>query len=407
MVIKARPFLRRVRPNSKLSFAPRGSRVLVVCQPDRFANSVKPSEIADYLKRRHGIDVAIFSTVALGRLGKGRLSGWLPSLRAREWPLYFCELMHVALGVSPKVKIRAKKWRSLLLYAILRLRGSLVADLLRHEPYDLVICESNLDASYVLHGKVSGVQMLDLPCPWADELLYAREIDQSGFERISQLERAGYERADYLSFHWHTYVEYVKKNRYDGPNFFPLSYGAHRKQLRAQFSQPPRIVFLGLLHGEWVNLPLLERLCALYPHIDLYGGPRPPQGLQSHYRGYTPSLDVLANYQFGLITISDDPLRQSSFSSKHLEYISYGLPVLTPEWRHDSLLEPSAISYTEERFLECLESHSTRETWTAKSQAALELSNSLTWASALAPLDELVRDIPPIAGAHPTELDTD
>jgi hypothetical protein len=247
-----------------------------------------------------------------------------------------------------------------------------------------------MDASFVRCRRLARVQILDLPVPFAEELFYSNEIDAAGFKRIRELEMETYREADYLSFHWHTYTDFVRANKYDGSNFVPLTYGTHRKTLRAHYSNMPRIVFLGVLDGHWVNVPLLERLCALYPAIDLYGGPRPPAKLVDNYRGYAPSLDVLAEYQFGLVTISDDPLRRSSFSSKHLEYISYGLPVLTPEWRPDAVLERSSIYYSEENFLEAVEKYHDKDMWTAKSYEALELSKSLTWTEALRPLGELL-----------------
>ncbi len=60
----------------------------------------------------------------------------------------------------------------------------------------------------------------------------------------------------------------------------------------------------------------------------------------------------MAEYQIGLVTISDDPLRRLSFSSKQLEYYSYGLPVLVPAWRTDPVLAPGTVAYTEETFLD-------------------------------------------------------
>ena len=101
---------------------------------------------------------------------------------------------------------------------------------------------------------------------------------------------------------------------------------------------------MGYLKGYWNNIPLLARLSQKY-EIDVYGGPKPPKKYGLNYRGYTPNTDILAEYQFGLITITDDPLRRSSFSSKHLEYMNYGLPVLTPDWRKDPNLDDFSIYY--------------------------------------------------------------
>lgn len=177
------------------------------------------------------------------------------------------------------------------------------------------------------------------------------------------------------------------KNKYDGDNFLNLSYGVSPKKMVAKFAPKPKIIFLGYLGGYWVNLPLLSQLCQLYPSLDVYGGPPPPAHLKINYKGYAPSLDVIAEYQFGLVTISDDDLRKCSFSSKHLEYISYGLPVLTPAWRPDSVLESSSIYYTSGNFLQQLEHYGTKLNWQSKHVAALKSAEKLSWDNALKPLD--------------------
>ena len=364
-------------------------RVLIIYHPDGFANSVKPSEITKYLSAL-GVEVDMYPTLALARAGRGRFTRRLPGRTIPEIILYVYEIFYVVLGMNPSIRKRSVRLRSRLVFEAMRRRGALLSKILCNTNYHAIICESNMDASFVTHARLANVQILDLPVPFGEELYYANEIDAAGFERIRSLEVEMYRKADYLSFHWHTYAEFVRSHKYDGPNFLPLTYGTHRKAIRARYSETPRVVFLGLLSGHWVNLPLLERLCALYPAIDLYGGPEPPPNLRNNYRGYAPSLDVLAEYQFGLITISDDPLRRSSFSSKHLEYISYGLPVLTPKWRRDAVLDPSSIYYSEEFFLETLLKYRDKDKWTAKSNEALQLSNSLTWEEALRPLGKLV-----------------
>ncbi len=95
---------------------------------------------------------------------------------------------------------------------------------------------------------------------------------------------------------------------------------------------------------------------------------------------------MLADYQFGLVTISDDELRRHSFSSKHLDYISYGLPVLTPAWRPDPVLEPSSVYFTAENFLDRIGEFAAEPAWRAKSEAALASAAELSWDAALRPL---------------------
>jgi hypothetical protein len=149
------------------------------------------------------------------------------------------------------------------------------------------------------------------------------------------------------------------------------------------------VVFLGGLKGAWVNLSLLERLSKHY-QVDVWGGPQPPKDLAVRYLGYALDLDILAKYQIGLVTVSDDPLRRLGFSSKQLQYFSYGLPALVPAWRSDPVLAPASIPYTEDTFLERVATLADRAVWEAASARALELASQLSWESALGPLTELL-----------------
>jgi hypothetical protein len=376
---------------------PSTRRVVVLHQPDGFANGQKSRAIKEFLEK-HGDTVDLWSTGSLTRLGTGAVASKLPGASPSALLGYVLEAVF-ALCIGRHGKF-AKRAVALSTAGLIKARGGLLARRLRGRGYDMVICESNLDQGFVLHERVAGVQILDLPAPYAEELYHGGHIDESGLKRLRALEKQTYAKADRLTFHWHTYGEYVQATKYDGPNVFALDAAAPvpTTQQRARYAETPRIVFLGYLSGYWVNLPLLEQLCELYPHIDLYGGPQPTGPLAKHYKGYSPDVDgrsgkdVLADYQFGLITITDDELRQHGFSSKHLDYISYGLPVLTPAWRRDSVLEPSSVHYTAETFLERLGELAGEQAWSAKSAAALDTAAKLTWDAALSPLLDLPRN---------------
>jgi hypothetical protein len=371
-----------------------GRRAVLVHLPDAFANGEKPKRIREFLEAR-GYTVEPYPTGSLSRLGTGPLTRRLPGARPAAVLAYALEAVFaVCLGRRGKTAKRAVAFSQA---HLIGLRGGLLARRLRGRGYDLLICESNLDQGVVLRERVAAVQVLDLPAPYAEELYYGGQIDEAGLGRLRAVEQRTYARADHLAFHWHTYREFVRATKYDGPNFLELGYGAPTPTTprRARYAETPRIAFLGYLSGYWVNLPLLEQLCALYPHIDLYGGPPPTGPLARHYRGYSPDSagrsgkDVLADYQFGLITITDDELRRHSFSSKHLDYVSYGLPVLTPAWRRDPLLDPSSVHYTADTFLERLGEFSERARWQSKSAAALDTAAKLSWEAALRPLPGL------------------
>jgi hypothetical protein len=311
-------------------------------------------------------------------------------------------LLYIAEAARELIRFAVGHWHPKLLRelhgdvlsAVLRLRGTFLGDTLRPRHSDIIVCESGLDEGVFLEKRIARLQVLDLPSPFVDELYYGGEISERARSRLHCLERYCFETADKISFHWPSYQEYVQEKIYDGPNWFSCTYGVERKTKRARFSTTPKVIFLGNLGGYWVNIPLLEELCKIYPAIDVWGGPRPGRRSGLNYRGYAPTLDVMANYQFGLITITTDPLRTRGFSSKHLEYASYGLPVLTPEWQRDELLDPSSIKFTAETFLSMLAHYSVKERWLQKSEQSLALADGLGWESAFsefgAVLDEWV-----------------
>lgn len=360
--------------------------VIIICTPDAFANAVKPNQLKQYLEQR-GCRVDIHCTASLSRLGKSGLRKLLPGLSLWQLKIYVYEAIRsLALRAGGRLSYCCT---GLCLRRLIPLRGALLAKSIKDD-YDLLICESGVDAGLLLYSRIAKIQILDLPAPLAEEMYYGGKLSESGFARLRALEINLYSKADYLSFHWHTYTEFVKRYKYDGQNFIDLSYGTEVKSRQAGFCSPPRVVFLGFLEGYWVNLPLLERLTAIYPNIDVFGGPPPPAHVKINYKGYAASKDVLADYQFGLTTITDDPLRRSSFSSKHLEYISYGLPVLTPDWRKDSVLDDSSIYYNEDTFLAMMGRFSGQEAWQEKSKKALATAELLSWPRAFKELDAKV-----------------
>src|SRR6185437_15284485 len=127
-----------------------------------------------------------------------------------------------------------------------------------------------------------------------------------------------------------SYARYaVRHYGISGANILTLDFGCTPAARRAEFKDPPRVIYLGSLSSRFIDLPLLSRLGRIYPHIDVYGGPAPDPKLGLNYLGYAhPS--ILQKYQLVLITCTRDELRREGFSAKHLHYLAYGLPVLAP-----------------------------------------------------------------------------
>lgn len=361
-------------------------RALILCSLDGYANSVKPKKLKEFLERS-GYEVTLQETTKLSRFGTGKLGSYVPSFHVLGFKLYLLETLHLFAYFQSSKRVR----KTLLSFAwqkILETRAVLLQRAIPKNYYDILICENNYDEGIVL-DRVAKIQILDLPTPFAEELLYGDEISEKSYRKLSAYECVVYGKADYVSFHWYSYSAFVRENKYKGTNFLDLGYGIDARKKKARFSANPKIVFLGYLGGYWSNPEMLEELTKLYPGIDVYGGPEVP-GLKVNFKGYTKTSDVLADYQFGLVTITDDQLRRIGFSAKHLDYLSYGLPVLTPEWRKDFVLEAGSIYFTVENFLSQIKEYSSKEKWEEKSKAALNIAHTLNWDKVLQPLQTVL-----------------
>ena len=284
-----------------------------------------------------------------------------------------------------------------MLVANFRLKRRALRSLLRLDDFDLVICETFLDAG-VLTIPTSARTLLDVPIPWADERYFEGEVTRRQHQKLRRLEAQLYEQVDFLAFWWETYIPYVlEEYGISGRNVIRLNYGCTPAPQRAEFVTPLRIVYLGALWQEAVDLPLLSRLTKLYPHIDVYGGPPPDPALELNYRGWAPPT-VLEQYQLGLITITSNPqqARLHSFSAKHPQYLAYGLPVLVPPARSGSDLQLNgSLPYDEQNFLAIIETLNNEEAWRRMSEEAYAQAQRLAWDETLRPLDRLLRELPP------------
>jgi hypothetical protein len=369
-----------------------GKRVLVICQLDRYANGLKPIAIEEFLTER-GHEVRLVDTYYLSRASSSRSSfaKKLPSLRPRKTCLYFTEAAALLL---------TRRWalgRRLLSYSLLlaehRLRTAILASSLDVDAFDLVLCETPYDAG-VLTRPTSASTLYDCPAPWADELLYEGRLTKRQHAALRLLERDLFESVDHLAFHWESYAHYAME-RYgiSGRNLMTLNFGCTPSEQRAHFGDPPRVVYVGNLSAGFNDTPLLARLAALYPHIDVYGGPPPDPALGLNYLGYAPSLDVVSRYQLGLVTVTKDPVRRDGFSSKHLQYLAHGLPVLVPAWRRYRELVRGSVPYTEDNFLSQVEAFKDEGVWRAASDEAFEQARRLDWQQTLRPLEDLLADV--------------
>jgi hypothetical protein len=364
---------------------------MVVCQLDGFANGIKPVELSRFLRAR-GHEVRLVDTYRLSRASSDPESprSRLPRPRPLHCALYAAEAVaRLTRGVGP-VHRRLSYY---LLLADFRLRRRILRSTLPLDGVDLLVCETPHDAGVLLDaGLEAGAArtLYDCPTPWADELFFEGRLTPHQHARLRRMETGLFEAVDHLAFHWESYAGYARAHyRISGDNVLTLNWGCTPVAERARHAAPPRIAYLGSLSSRFVDLPLLARLSRAYPHIDVYGGPPPDRSLGLRYRGYAAE-SVLRQYQFGLVTCTNDPLRRDGFSAKHLQYLAHGLPVLVPAWRRSARELAGSLPYEEDTFTAVVAAHSEQRAWRQASDDAYEQARRLTWETTLRPLESLL-----------------
>lgn len=263
--------------------------------------------------------------------------------------------------------------------------------ILKKNKFDVIICES-FSYAYIFTKDLDCLKIFDCPTPFTDELRYSNNYDEQYLTELREIEINIYEKSDYVAFHWETYKNYVMQHIYSGKNFFTLNWGCHPKTDKAHFSCPSKLIYLGNLGGYWINKELLSHLTNFSSNeIDVYGLPKPDRKYGINYKGFAKDISIMNNYQFGLITITNDPLRCNGFSAKHIEYLSYGLPVFVPEWRKHLDLLKGSIPYNESTFLDLIEKYSDEDEWNKMSDVAYQQAKNLDWNITLRNLDGIIQ----------------
>ncbi|RLI47830.1 hypothetical protein DRO61_07355 [Candidatus Bathyarchaeota archaeon] len=278
----------------------------------------------------------------------------------------------------------------------LYLRSRIIHRLLNKKQTSLAIIQYPEDMMVVNSKKRKYLTLYDSATIYFHELKLSGRFTAKLIKSIKEIESDVYQHSDFVSFHWSTYFDIAKSYGMKVHSPTILNWGC--KPYTKRFPPPTKrtkIVHLGKLNSYWVD-PLLIQNISQVTDIDFYSYENPDPQLYKHlsnFKGYLPSHDLLRKYRFGLITISKDDLRSRGFSAKHLLYISYGLPVLCPEWRKDKLLEPATIYYNEENFSRQVKKYSRRSLWLKKHQAAIRIAKELNWDTTLLPLLKIVDSI--------------
>ncbi len=363
-------------------------KIAIICNLDGFANSINPLACKKYFENK-GHKVILIDTHYIRRFkNKNKTPSDTPAYKLHIFTLFFIE------GISylfQKFISEGKKNYRLLL-SIMRIRALILKKYFKNKKIDVIICENIADSLFLLQ-KTSAVKIYNCATPYADELYYGNQLSKKDHLQLKKLEIKIYNEVDYLSFHWESYADYIKKYyNYHGKNIFKFNRGTYIKKHQAKYIYPPRIVYMGYLGGYWINLPLLSKLTKKYKNIDVYGYPAPDKKYELNYKGYA-NPDVLSKYQFGLITITKDCLRKEGFSAKHIEYLSYGLPVLSPDWRKNTYLKKGAISFNENNFLKLTTHYSNKKRWLKIHKQACAQAKKLSWSEVFKPLNSIIKSI--------------
>lgn len=213
-----------------------------------------------------------------------------------------------------------------------------------------------------------------------------------------ETERKIYRSSDFVTVAWNTYEKFIRENVYDEPNLVSHPglgwYGCDPQSQHANYCKTPRIAYIGSL-GWYSNPELLSMISSESNYsIDSYGvindRDRPKlNGIQ--YKGMADDeYETLRKYQFGLNTVTTDPVRISGFSSKVLAYLSVGLPTLSPDWQLFSHQVRGVIPYVPASFNELIERYRDEVAWNAIAKEAIEQAYELEWNRVLNPLLDIL-----------------
>jgi hypothetical protein len=259
--------------------------------------------------------------------------------------------------------------------------------------YDAVFARLQ-PVSYVLTRPLDCLKVFDMANIGFLENYYAWNGDASELEIDYLKEMDVYRAADYVFLHHEILADFFRRNVYDDDKVRAVRMGCYPTERTAEYSSSPRLVYAGSYQP--IQDPYLLSLLAKkspYP-VDCYG-PRDPNysflPARLNYKGFAKEPTFLADYQFGLITVSSDRLRQYSPSTKFAYYFSYGLPVLFPEWMLEGHTYEAAIPYTEGNFAETVRRlASDPNEWARLSRTAREIAESLSWDKVLAPVQDIL-----------------
>lgn len=282
-----------------------------------------------------------------------------------------------------------------LFYWELLYRGKIIKYFLIKNQAKIAISQYPKDLTCSL-GKNKFKIIYDIPTIYSEEIKYGHNLPNNLLTKIDSLEKMVYGGDNYICFHWYSFLEFSKKINKKPKKNFILNWGCNPKKNKSAFNKNPKIIYMGNLNSPWINPKLLEfvQKKSLIP-IDVFSYEKPNKESYSllKFKGFMKKTNKISDYQFGLLTFTNDELRNNGFSAKQLMYLNFGLPVLCPEWRKDKLLKPATIYYNEKNFHQQIKKYSQKKYWNEKHLAAIKLAKKLDWNQTLKPILPIIYKI--------------
>jgi hypothetical protein len=250
----------------------------------------------------------------------------------------------------------------------------------------------------LVRGSFRGRKLLDMHNVLFLEAYHSGSASLPEIEALFERELRVLQAVDHLLVPHHLLAGYfldrVGRERGLGPKVTVVRLGCDLAARRAVFADPPQLVYTGSAYP--IQDPYLLSCLAQRSPLPLHCyGPTDPNRrffpARLDYRGYAASLDVLADHQIGLVTVSRDALRQHSPSSKFAPYFAHGLPVLFPSWMKEGHeYGEAALAYEEDSFAQRCRELSVQQAWERRSAAALALAETLAHDVVMEPLGRLL-----------------
>jgi hypothetical protein len=339
---------------------------------DPTATGARGRAMRDFLRARgHHVEVLAPPEAAVAEFARLRFSLWSRvkrrALRRRSLPHLWD---HLADELEPRI---------------------------RQGGYDAVIARLQ-PVAYVFTRKPAPYLVFDMANIGFLETYHSAEVDLGALEIDYEKEMEVYRSADAILSPHPLLTRFFRENVRDTDRLTDVLLGCDAPTARAAFAENPRIVYAGSYAS--IQDPYLLALLSRGSRTPIHCfGPKDPNlallPARLDYRGYAASLDVLADYQLGLITVSQDRLRQHSPATKFAYYFSYGLPVLFPTWMKEGHEYAAAVPYDEQSFDTVVRDVLSDEArWRGLSQEALRIAAGRRWEDVLKPLEGLLERRP-------------